>query len=130
MEASNFQSIRIRLFSCHRYVQVPNTAKITVPAIAQGCPLIVLQQQLGQYGLISDQFITKFPYEEYQTPTALGQSLMVVPRASAVVPGQTNAEPVAIHANHHNMVKYTSREDSGYKTVSRHLKDMANDAIK
>ncbi|KAK4658320.1 hypothetical protein QC762_0026740 [Podospora pseudocomata] len=82
------------------------------------------------YCLISDQFITKFAYEEYQTPTALGQSLMVVPRASAVVPAQTNAEPVAIHANHHNMVKYTSREDSGYKTVLRHLKDMANDAIK
>ncbi len=54
----------------------------------------------------------------------------MVPRASAVVPGQANAEPVAIHANHVNMVKYASRDDNGYKTISRYLKDMANEAIK
>jgi hypothetical protein len=52
-----------------------------------------------------------------------------VPRASAVVPGQANAEPVAMHTNHLNMVKYISREDNGYKTISRHLKDMANEAV-
>jgi hypothetical protein len=27
------------------------------------------------------------------------------------------------------MVKYISREDNGYKTISRHLKDMANEAV-
>ena len=36
-----------------------------------------LQQQLGQYGPISGEFITKFAFEEYKTPTALGQSFMV-----------------------------------------------------
>lgn len=36
-----------------------------------------LQQQLGQYGPISGDFITKFAYETYKTPTALGQSIMV-----------------------------------------------------
>jgi hypothetical protein len=38
-----------------------------------------LQQQLGQYGPISGDFVTKFAYEEYQTPTMLGYSIMVRP---------------------------------------------------
>ncbi len=38
-----------------------------------------LQQQLGQYGPISGDFVTKFAYEEYKTPTALGHSIMVGP---------------------------------------------------
>lgn len=36
-----------------------------------------LQQQLGQYGLISNEFVTKFAYEEYETPTVFGHSIMV-----------------------------------------------------
>jgi hypothetical protein len=36
-----------------------------------------LQQQLGQYGPISGDFVTKFAYETYATPTALGQSMVV-----------------------------------------------------
>lgn len=51
-----------------------------------------------------------------------------MPRASAVVPGQADAEPIAIHADHINMVKYTSRHDSGYNTISEHLQIMADAA--
>lgn len=36
-----------------------------------------LQQQLGQFGPISGDFVTNFAYEEYKTPTALGHSIMV-----------------------------------------------------
>jgi hypothetical protein len=36
-----------------------------------------LQQQLGQYGPISSDFVTKFAFEEYATPTALGKSIVV-----------------------------------------------------
>lgn len=36
-----------------------------------------LQQQLSQYGPISGDFVTKFAFEEYETPTALGGSIMV-----------------------------------------------------
>lgn len=32
-----------------------------------------LQQQLGQYGPISGDFVTKFAFEEYKTPTAFGE---------------------------------------------------------
>jgi len=38
-----------------------------------------LQRQLGLYGPISGDFVTKFAYEEYQTPTVLGHSIMVRP---------------------------------------------------
>jgi hypothetical protein len=36
-----------------------------------------LQQQLGQYGPISGDFVTKFAFEEYETRTLLGHSIMV-----------------------------------------------------
>lgn len=36
-----------------------------------------LQQQLGQYGPISGDFVTKFAYEIYPTPVALGRTMMV-----------------------------------------------------
>ncbi|KAK8140622.1 hypothetical protein G3M48_003253, partial [Beauveria asiatica] len=35
-----------------------------------------LLQQLGQYGPISNEFVTKFAYETYPTPTVLGRSIM------------------------------------------------------
>ena len=36
-----------------------------------------LQQQPGQYGPISRDFVTKFAFEEYSTPTVLGHSIML-----------------------------------------------------
>lgn len=36
-----------------------------------------LQQQLGQYNPISSEFVTKFAYEEYKTPSVLGYPIMV-----------------------------------------------------
>ncbi|KAF1937765.1 hypothetical protein EJ02DRAFT_437617 [Clathrospora elynae] len=87
-----------------------------------------LQQQLGQYGPISGDFVTKYAFEEYETPTVLGRSIMVVPRASAVVPGAADGEPIAIHADHSNIVKFGSKSDPGYKTVSGHLRVMAASA--
>lgn len=101
-----------------------------------------LQQQLGQYGPISGDFVTKYAFETYETPTVLGRSMLVshimigvqrlstdtwqvVPQASAVVPGAADGEPIAIHADHIHMVKFETRADAGYKTVSGHLRLMA-----
>lgn len=47
-----------------------------------------------------------------------------MPRASAIVPGQADAEPIAIHADHKNMVKFQSKESSGYITISETLQIM------
>lgn len=52
----------------------------------------------------------------------------MVPRASAVVPGVADAEPIVIHADHINMVKFAAKEDNGYRTVSGHIRIMAQSA--
>jgi hypothetical protein len=52
----------------------------------------------------------------------------VVPKESAVVPGAANAEEIMIHADHKTMVKFASKEDDSYETVSGHLQDMADSA--
>ncbi|KAI6080078.1 P-loop containing nucleoside triphosphate hydrolase protein, partial [Hypoxylon rubiginosum] len=87
-----------------------------------------LQQQLGQYGPISGEFVTKFAYETYETPTLLGPRILVVPRASAVVPGQADAEAIGIHSDHTHMIKFSSKDDGGYRKVSENLQIMAKGA--
>lgn len=37
------------------------------------------QQQLGQYSPVSGEVLTKFAYEEYETPAAFGQFIMIRP---------------------------------------------------
>jgi hypothetical protein len=44
------------------------------------------------------------------------------------VPGAADGEPIAIHADHIHMVKFGSKTDPGYRTVSGHLRVMARDA--
>ena len=51
-----------------------------------------------------------------------------MPRTSAVVPGAADVEPIVIHADHINMVKFSSKDDDGYKTVSGHLQIMSQSA--
>ena len=46
-----------------------------------------------------------------------------------MVPGAADAEPIAIFADHINMVKFGSKEDSGYKAVSGHLQVMVQSGM-
>jgi hypothetical protein len=50
-----------------------------------------------------------------------------VPRASAVVPGAADAEPIVMHTDHINMVKFQSRLDEGYKKVLDYIQIMTRD---
>lgn len=54
--------------------------------------------------------------------------MQVVPRASAVVPGQADAEAIGIHSDHTRMIKFSSTDDGGYKKVSENLQIMARSA--
>jgi hypothetical protein len=45
-----------------------------------------------------------------------------------VVPGAADGEPITIHADHTNMVRFESRSNHGYKTVLGHLRVMATRA--
>lgn len=44
------------------------------------------------------------------------------------MPGAADAESIVIHADHINMVKFGLKEDNGYRTVSGHLRIMAQNA--
>jgi hypothetical protein len=46
------------------------------------------------------------------------------------VPGQADAEAIAIHADHIDMVKYASKEDPGYEKVSEYLQIMTGGTAK
>jgi hypothetical protein len=48
--------------------------------------------------------------------------------SSAIVPGVADAESIAIHADHKNMVKFLSQTDGGYEKVSEYLILMAQRA--
>jgi hypothetical protein len=87
-----------------------------------------LQAQLSQYQPISSDFVTKFAYESYPTPLAFGKAIVVVPKSSAVVPSAVDAEAIAVNANHHDMVKFSSETDEGFETVAGHLMLMAERA--
>ena len=43
------------------------------------------------------------------------------------MPGQADAEPIVIHADHLHMVKFPSKDDTGYSTISEHLQIMMAD---
>jgi hypothetical protein len=51
-----------------------------------------------------------------------------VPQASAVIPGATDAEPVVMHSDHVNMVKFKSRLDEGYKKILDYIQIMTQAA--
>lgn len=89
----------------------------------------ILQQQLAHYNSISGDFETKFAYETKATPLPLGKAMMVVPKSSAVVPGQVDAEPIAIMDHHINIVKFATRSGE-FKKVVGHLKLMVEEAPK
>lgn len=52
----------------------------------------------------------------------------MVPKASAVVPGATDAEQIMIHADHREMVRFETKEDNDYEKTSDHLIVMAEKA--
>ena len=45
----------------------------------------------------------------------------MVPQASAVVPGATNAEVIQLNKSHHSMIKFDSESDEDFLTVSGQL---------
>lgn len=80
-----------------------------------------VQRLLRDFAPISNDFCTKFAYETLITPLPTGTSIWVCPKASAVIPGLADAEAIAIHRDHSNMVKFTSADDDGYKKLSGHI---------
>lgn len=53
--------------------------------------------------------------------------MIVVPKSSAVVPGQRDAESIAIMDDYINMVKF-AKQSNEFKKVANHLKLMVDEA--
>jgi hypothetical protein len=53
--------------------------------------------------------------------------MIIVPKSSAVIPGQVDAEPIAIMDHHINMVKFATQSNE-FRKVAGHLKLMVDKA--
>ncbi|CCA76182.1 hypothetical protein PIIN_10175, partial [Serendipita indica DSM 11827] len=51
-----------------------------------------------------------------------------VPRRSAAIPGDRNGTTIVLHADHRNLVRFSSRENENYKTIQFYLKDYVESA--
>jgi hypothetical protein len=95
-----------------------------------------------QFLPLVEDFEIKFFYETKKTELPGATSMLVsmkepfqnatnihkiVPKDSAVVPTK-NSRSIGIEEGHRNMVRYLSRESSGYQKVARHLRESAADA--
>lgn len=98
-----------------------------------------LMKAQSQYNAISVIFTTISFYEEYPTDLPAGQAAIVrqttafyhhglyrfpsqlVSRSSAVLPGQSNANPVMLHKNHVDMVKFSANDDADFNVVLSHI---------
>ncbi|KAI9773562.1 MAG: hypothetical protein M1840_006836 [Geoglossum simile] len=87
-----------------------------------------IQDQLLNYRGIQAEFVTIFAYETLPTPRGPLPAAVVVPRSSAVVPGASGTETIAISANHVEMAKFPSPDNKGFKSVSGHLRLMVDKA--
>jgi hypothetical protein len=45
----------------------------------------------------------------------------------AVIPSAIDVEPIIIHANYINIVKFALKEDSGYRSISGYLRVISKD---
>ncbi|KAM5474387.1 hypothetical protein MauCBS54593_001961 [Microsporum audouinii] len=88
-----------------------------------------LHQTQDLFNSIAKRFETTYAYERKDTKIPYsGKSVMVVPRHSAIVFGDDEADQISINADHIGMVKFSNIEDPGYKKVSIQLGIMAKNA--
>lgn len=67
--------------------------------------------------------------DKIETKSSIWLTLFqLVPKSSAVVPGQKDVEIVGASGDHFGMVKYISAEAETFKSVSGHLSLMIRDA--
>lgn len=73
----------------------------------------------------SDKINTMFFYEEYATE---GQREPFVPYHSATIAGDREANSIVLHANHHDLVRFGSKENVNYETVIDYLTEYVQSA--
>lgn len=84
-----------------------------------------LKTQFESYKMISHLFNQRSFWEVYETPVTLLtmeiKHLVVVPKESAIPPGQKNDQATALMKDHLGLVKFASKDDPDYVTVTNAL---------
>ncbi|KAF8530182.1 hypothetical protein BU17DRAFT_78785 [Hysterangium stoloniferum] len=89
----------------------------------------LLQQQIADFNAITAHFHMTFFYETLPTTLPGHISTIIVPKASAVLPGAVNIEPISMHKDHTGMSKFQSVNDDDYKSVLCTVQDMVKNAL-
>ncbi|KAF8529589.1 hypothetical protein BU17DRAFT_79603 [Hysterangium stoloniferum] len=87
-----------------------------------------LQEQISSFNAITAHFHMKFFYETLPTSLPGHSSAIIVPKASAVLPGAVNIEPISMQKDHTGMSKFQSVNDNDYKSVLCTVQDMIKKA--
>ncbi|CCA69054.2 hypothetical protein PIIN_02913, partial [Serendipita indica DSM 11827] len=70
----------------------------------------------------SERIKSIFFSEDYPVSDERNEGVFNVPHPLAVIPGDRNATTIILHANHRNLVRFSSRENDNYQTVHFYLK--------
>ncbi|CCA76280.1 related to kinesin light chain [Serendipita indica DSM 11827] len=73
------------------------------------------------YASASEKISSIFFCEEYATSGISNLSEVNVPHHKAIIAGDRNATTIVLHANHRNLVRFTSKGNDNYRTVRYHL---------
>jgi hypothetical protein len=81
--------------------------------------------QLEQFRSLSNYYAIWFCYETLKTPLPGGTSVVVVPRASAVIDGDRDIRELALPKDHIGIAKPNSMSDSAFRMLARVFEDLA-----
>ncbi|KAF8518814.1 hypothetical protein BU17DRAFT_90584 [Hysterangium stoloniferum] len=87
-----------------------------------------LQEQISHFNPITAHFHIKFFYETLPTSFPAHSPAIIVPKASAILPGAVNIEAIGMHKDHNGMSKFQSVNDEDYKHVLCTVQDMIKKA--
>jgi len=82
------------------------------------------------YSAINSDFKTICFFEEYNTPLFMGASVMIVPKASAVISEVADTVAIALHKHHIDLVKFASAQDQSFEIVVDQIGVMMKSVIK
>ncbi|KAG8824605.1 hypothetical protein FRC17_009068, partial [Serendipita sp. 399] len=81
-----------------------------------------LEELQANYLPASEGIDTIFFYEAYETPIVGGVRQMIVPRHSAIIAGDREANVVGLNADHCQIVKFSGNDDENYRTVAHYIR--------
>ncbi|PVF91848.1 hypothetical protein CPB86DRAFT_791743 [Serendipita vermifera] len=85
---------------------------------------IELQDIQTFYLHASERIRSIFFYEQLPTEMFTGAAEVIVPRSSAIIPGERNATVASLYADHRKMVKFQDKDENNYRKVVGYLSNL------